>query len=147
MFPRTCFRLSLSAIVLSLAAQSGALAADVVVNVTGISDARGAIGFARFPDSRGFPMDNSGAKALWLPADPKGVSCQYADLPDGTYAVSVSHDLNGNRRTDTNFLGIPTEAWGVSNNARPAMRAPRFDEAAFKVVGGQSVTIDVRVAK
>jgi len=147
MFPRTCFRLSLSAIVLSLAAQSGALAADVVVNVTGISDARGAIGFALFPDSRGFPMDNSGAKALWLPADPKGVSCRYADLPDGTYAVSVSHDLNGNRRTDTNFLGIPTEAWGVSNNARPAMRAPRFDEAAFKVVGGQSVTIDVRVAK
>ncbi len=147
MLPRTCFRLSLSAIALSLATQSGALAADVVINVTGITDARGAIGCALFPDGRGFPMDNSGAKAIWLPADPNGVSCRYADLPDGTYAVSVSHDLNGNRRTDTNFLGIPTEAWGVSNNARPTMRAPRFDEAAFKVVGGQPVTLDVRVAK
>ncbi|MGQ0584761.1 MAG: DUF2141 domain-containing protein [Reyranella sp.] len=147
MLPRTSSRLSLMALALSLAAQSGALAADVVINVTGIADARGAIGCALFPDGRGFPMDNSGAKALWLPADPKGVSCRYADLPDGTYAVSVSHDLNGNRRTDTNFLGIPTEAWGVSNNARPTMRAPRFDEAAFQIVGGQSVTIDVRVAK
>ena len=102
---------------------------------------------AQAPIPVGHLMDNSGATALWLPADPKGVSCRYANLPDGTYAVSVSHDLNGNRRTDTNFLGIPTEAWGVSNNARPTMRAPRFDEAAFKVVGGQSVTIDVRLAK
>ena len=147
MFPRTCSRLSLSAVALSLVAPGGVLAAVVVINVTGITDARGTIGCALFPDGRGFPMDNSGAKAIWLPADPAGVSCRYADLPDGTYAVSVSHDLNGNRRTDTNFLGMPTEAWGVSNNARPSMRAPRFDEAAFRVVGGQSVTLDVRLAK
>lgn len=147
MLPRTLSRLSLSVFTLVMAAQTDALAADIVISVSGVSEARGAVGCALFPDSRGFPMDNSGARVLWLPADPKGVICRYPDLPDGTYAVSVSHDLNGNRRTDTNFLGIPTEAWGVSNNARPTMRAPRFDEAAFKVAGGQSVTLDVRLAK
>lgn len=147
MLSRTLSQLPLSLFTLLVAAQTDAVAADIVINVSGISEARGSIGCALFPDSRGFPMDNSGARAVWLPADPKGVSCRYTGLPDGTYAVSVSHDLNGNRRTDTNFLGIPTEAWGVSNNARPTMRAPRFDEAAFKVAGGQSVTLDVRLAK
>ena len=147
MLSRTLSQLSLSAFTLLVAAQTDALAADIVINVSGISEARGSIGCALFPDGRGFPMDNSGARAVWLPADPRGVSCRYADLPDGTYAVSVSHDLNGNRRTDTNFLGMPTEAWGVSNNARPTMRPPRFDEAAFKIDGGRSVTLDVRLAK
>jgi uncharacterized protein (DUF2141 family) len=46
---------------------------------------------------------------------------------------------------DANFLGIPTEAWGVSNNVRPALRAPRFEEASFKVASGQSVTLEIRV--
>ena len=147
MLSRSLSLFSLIAVALFVGTPGDARAADIVINVSGISEARGSIGCALFPDGRGFPMDNSGATALWLPTDPKGVSCRYANLPDGTYAVSVSHDLNGNRRTDTNFLGIPTEAWGVSNNARPTMRAPRFDEAAFKVVGGQSVTIDVRLAK
>jgi uncharacterized protein (DUF2141 family) len=147
MLSRTLSRLSLAFLTLLTAAQTDAFAADILVNVSGISEARGSIGCALFPDRSGFPMDNSGARALWLPADPRGVSCRYTDLPDGTYAVSVSHDLNGNRRTDTNFLGIPTEAWGVSNNARPTMRAPRFEEAAFTVSGGRSVTIDVRLAK
>lgn len=49
----------------------------------------------------------------------------------GTYAIALTHDLNGNRRTDTDFLGRPTEDWGVSRGARPLLRAPRFDEAAF----------------
>lgn len=126
---------------------AAATATDLVVNITGIAEAGGAIGCALFPDNRGFPMDNTGAKVLWLQADPKGVSCRYPGLPDGVYAVSVSHDMNGNRRTDTNFLGIPTEAWGVSNNVRPSLRTPRFDEAAFQVSGGGSVAVDVRVAK
>jgi uncharacterized protein (DUF2141 family) len=82
-----------------------------------------------------------------LRADAKGVTCNFSDLADGSYAVSVSHDLNGNKKVDTNFLGMPTESWGVSNNARPSLRAPRFDEAVFKVVAGKDMTLDIKVDK
>ena len=53
------------------------------------------------------------------------------ELPAGTYAISCFHDVNGNGKLDTNFLGIPTEPYGFSNNARPKFRAPNWEEAKF----------------
>jgi len=38
------------------------------------------------------------------------------------------------------------EAWGVSNNVRPSMRAPRFEEAAVRIAGGP-VEIGIEVRK
>ena len=38
--------------------------------------------------------------------------------------------------------------WDVSNNARPSLRAPRFDEAVFKTgADAKEVVIDIKVAK
>ena len=124
-----------------------ALAADVEVNVSGVADTSGSIGCGLFLGERGFSMDNSAAQMRWLPADPKGVRCVFADVSPGLYAVSVLHDLNGNRRVDTHFFGLPQEAWGVSNNVRPTLRPPRFDEAAFKVDADRAVALDVKVGK
>lgn len=61
-------------------------------------------------------------------------------LPPGRYAVAILHDENDNGRLDTNFLGIPTEGYGVSNNPKPRFRAPRFHEAVFELPpgGGQA---------
>ena len=123
------------------------LAADVVVSVSGMAGSSGSIGCGLFPGERGFPMDNSVAQMVWLPADPQGVRCVFADVVPGLYAVSVVHDLNGNRKVDTNFVGMPQEAWGVSNNVRPTLRPPRFDEAAFNVDAGRALALDVRVGK
>lgn len=92
-------------------------------------------------------MEPARATQLWLPASPDGVQCRFENLPPGRYAVAVSHDINGNRRTDTNLFGIPTEDWGVSNNVRPTLRAPRFDEAAVQVPEGNPTTIEVRLGR
>jgi uncharacterized protein (DUF2141 family) len=104
--------------------------------VTGVGAATGRIGCAFFARADGFPMDTAAAQVAMRPADPKGVQCRFADVAPATYAVAVIHDLNGNGRTDTNFVGMPAESWGVSRNARPALRAPRFDEASFPVPAG-----------
>lgn len=125
-----------------------ASAADLVVRITGLSEQLGQVGCSLFAGPAGFPMDNSSARQLWQAAEAKGVTCRYADVPEGTYAVSIGHDLNGNKRVDTNFIGLPTEQWGVSNNARPTLRAPRFDEASFKVAAdAKELVIDIQVAK
>lgn len=123
-------------------------AADLVVRVSGLSEPLGQVGCSLFTGPAGFPMDNTGARVLWQAADAKGVSCRFSAVPAGSYAVAIGHDLNGNQRVDTNFIGLPTEQWGVSNNARPSLRAPRFDEAVFKVAADAGeVTIDIKVAK
>jgi uncharacterized protein (DUF2141 family) len=133
---------------LLVTAGSTASAAEVVVRISGLSEPLGQVGCSLFAGPAGFPMDNSSARNLWLSADAKGMNCRFNDVPEGTYAVSIGHDLNGNKRVDTNLFGLPTEQWGVSNNARPMLRAPRFDEASFKVAAdAKDVVIDVKVAK
>ena len=132
---------------LALASAPAAAAGELLVRVSGIASAAGEIGCSLFPAGAGFPMDHRTARQVWTPADTQGVSCRFADVGEGRWAVAVSHDLNGNRKVDTNLFGLPTEAWGVSNNARPALRAPRFDEAAFKVTADQPVALDIKVAK
>lgn len=80
-----------------------------------------------------------------VPAAPL-VECRFKDVAPGPFAVAVSVDWNGNRKTDKNLFGIPTEPWGVSNNVRPSLRPPRFDEASGTMPEGD-LRIEVKVAK
>ena len=137
-----------AALSLAAAAVMTSQAADLLVRVGGLAEPLGQVGCTLFAGPAGFPMDSSPARVIWQPADAKGVSCRFNDLPEGRYAVSIGHDVNGNRKVDTNLFGIPTEQWGVSNNVRPSLRAPRFDEAAFRVAAdAKELTLDIQVAK
>ena len=64
------------------------------------------------------------------------------ELPKGEWAVAITQDLNNNNKIDKNFVGIPTEPYAFSNNIRPTIAAPGFDECKFTVNGpGQVVSI------
>ncbi len=54
-------------------------------------------------------------------------------IPEGEYAVKIIHDENSNGKLDTNFLGIPREGFGFSNNAKPGMGPPAFEKSKFYV--------------
>jgi uncharacterized protein (DUF2141 family) len=124
-------------------------AAELTVTVSGVTSEKGEIGCALFPGAEGFPMDGSKAARVWLKAKPGSVECKFDNLQPGFFAVAVSHDLNGNRKTDTNFVGMPKEDWGVSNNVRPKLRAPRFEEARFEIKAGESggARLEVRIGR
>lgn len=124
-----------------------ALASTVTVAVSGVRSDVGEVGCALFPTTDGFPMQTGKAAMQWHAARRDGVVCRFENVRAGTYAVAVSHDLNGNRRTDINFLGMPREDWGVSRGARLSLRAPRFEEASFAVADGAPLQITVRVAR
>jgi len=123
-------------------------AAELTVNASGLVAPYGSVGCSLFAAEAGFPMDNSRAKTEWIPVSGETATCRFKDVPAGKFAVSVAHDVNGNRKVDTNLFGIPTEQWGVSNNARPSLRAPRFDEAVFAIASeATNLSIDIKVAK
>ena len=64
------------------------------------------------------------------------------ELPKGDWAVAITQDLNNNEKIDKNFIGIPTEPYACSNNVRPTVAAPGFDECKFTVSGpGKVVSI------
>ena len=119
--------------------------ASLTLRVTGARNAKGKIRVALFRDSKGFPNDASQAvHAQAADIDPQTLSAQvvFADLPAGVYAVSVFHDENMNAKLDKNFMGVPKEGYGASNNPKKKMGPPNFDETKFQLGGtGQSVEI------
>lgn len=53
----------------------------------------------------------------------------------GTYAIAIYHDKNANRRFDKNFLGLPSEPYGISNNPAITFGPPSLEASAFQVEG------------
>ena len=66
-------------------------------------------------------------------------------LPHGEYAISLFVDSNGNKKIDKNFLGIPKEQYGFSNNVMGRMSAPTFNQAKFLVAGPTTQNIKLRI--
>ena len=54
-------------------------------------------------------------------------------IKSGKYVVRFWHDKNNNGELDMNFLGIPKEDFGNSNNVRPKFGPPKFEDMIFKI--------------
>jgi len=63
----------------------------------------------------------------------------FTNLPAGEYAVAVYHDENANGKLDKNFVGIPKEAYGFSNDAHGVFGPPSFKDAKLVVEAGSSL--------
>ena len=70
-----------------------------------------------------------------------GCIVTFEDIPEGTYAVSIFHDENDNGKLDSNFMGIPKEDYGCSNNAKGFMGPPKWKDAKFQLKEDSSITI------
>jgi uncharacterized protein (DUF2141 family) len=58
---------------------------------------------------------------------------EFSDIPVGAYAIAVFYDENGNYVLDKNFLGIPKEKYGFSNNVYHSTRPASFEESLFRL--------------
>jgi uncharacterized protein (DUF2141 family) len=52
---------------------------------------------------------------------------------EGTYSIALYHDENDNKKFDRNFIGIPREGFGFSNNPPIRLGMPEQKEIRFKV--------------
>lgn len=62
--------------------------------------------------------------------------CVFTNVRPGVYGISAYHDENGNNKLDTNVVGMPTEDYGASRNARGTFGPPNFADAKFEYRGG-----------
>ena len=59
-------------------------------------------------------------------------------------SIAVIHDENMNGKLDTNWLGIPTEGYGFSNNASVLLGTPSFSAASF-LYDGLNLDLTIRL--
>ena len=139
------------ALILLLFAAASARAAELVVVLHGLESGAGDVEVEVFgvQQRASFPYSERGvtedvrvpASALLAPGKPASISL--GELPPGTYALVVIHDANRNGDIDRNFLGIPTEAWGFSNDAKGTLGPPSFDAAAVSGGSDQPTRIEI----
>jgi uncharacterized protein (DUF2141 family) len=129
------FRTALVSLSAFAALAGAAGAADLTVDVGGIRDARGAIMVALHAPKDGvaFPDMAGAVAAQWRMAEPGTLRFVFPGLKPGRYAVAVYHDENGNQKLDTNPLGMPTEGYAFSKDAKGYAGPPSFDAAAVEV--------------
>jgi uncharacterized protein (DUF2141 family) len=122
-------KLPLLAILLVFAAFPAG-AAQLTVTVDKLRNSAGNVRLSAYASAAEWP-DNSTADNDKVEPAQKGSVVFHFDLPPGTYAIACFHDENANGVFDQNFIGIPKEGFGFSNNVRPFFRAPRFASASF----------------
>ena len=82
---------------------------------------------------------------LTVPVDGKSAAAVFGNVRQGTYAIMVIHDANGNRKFDTNFLGIPKEGYGASQNKLPFAAAPKFEENKITVTENATTQCTIKL--
>lgn len=118
---------------------------NLTVFVKNIRSNKGQIGFCLFKTSLGFPKHPEKAiQRAFVKMDGNSAEYTFTNVPFGAYAVCVFHDENDDKKINTNFIGIPTEGVGVSNNAKGHFGPPNFEDAKFNfTTAGQTVTISL----
>ena len=117
-----------------LAGAAMAQAADLELDVQGLASQQGEILVAVYagPDTW-LKTPVTVARQAASASQGGSVHVVVKDVPEGTVAVSLFHDLNSNGRLDMNAMGMPLEPYGFSNDAVGQFGPPTFAQASFEL--------------
>lgn len=117
------------------------------VNVLDIRNSTGAVACALFESPEGFPAEfmQFATRIMVIRVRARQARCDFEDIAPGRYALAVIHDENMNGKLDMNWIGIPTEGYGFSNDVTASLGPPSFSAASFPYDGRNlDLTISLR---
>ncbi len=115
----------------SFAYSQNGTANTLTVSVSNLDSSDGKVFITLYNSSDSFLK--KGFKTSYATITEKSCQVVFKDVPNGTYAISLFHDENGNNKMDTGFFGIPKESYGCSNNAKGVMGPPKWEDAKFQI--------------
>jgi uncharacterized protein (DUF2141 family) len=116
------------------------------IDILNIRNSTGTVACALFVSPDGFPTEymHYASNIMAIKVRDKRARCDFMDIAPGTYALAVVHDENMNGKIDTNWLGIPTEGYGFSNNAKVFLSPPSFTASSF-LYDGQNLDLTINL--
>jgi uncharacterized protein (DUF2141 family) len=99
------------------------------ITINKVRNNKGVLVVTLFKHANSYMKDFSVSKTI--PAASQ-VVLTFDNLQEGEYAITVMHDENNNNKFDSNFIGIPKEGTGFSNNASATFGPPSWEKAKFK---------------
>ena len=123
--------MTVAALMMTAHAHAGELKLELHGKGMANNSIRVAVYSAKAPEQ--FPSDERFFRGVVAEAATEDLNVTVPDLPPGNYAVAAYVDNNRNGKQDKNFLGVPKEDYGFSNDARGRFGPPDFAEAAFDI--------------
>ncbi len=120
---------------------AAACAATLTVKVQNI-DKKGGILHVALYDKASWPNDD--AKPVVdavVPAMAPETTVTLSNIPPGVYGVKCYQDVNRNGKFDQDWIGLPLEPYGFSNDARPILSEPGFNRTKFAVSSGENMIV------
>jgi len=130
-------------IAMSLIGSSLLFGFDIKVKVTDIRNESGKVYIGLYNTANGFTEVSKTFRKKIIDSKVGTIEYTFQNVKEGTYAISVFHDENGNGELDKNLFGIPQEGYGFSKNNRFLLRAATFEESSFIVNSDTNLIINI----
>jgi len=112
----------------------------LVVTVENCKANKGKIYIALYDNERSFMKEAQAIDKKIVAVSNNTAKVSFTALSPKGYAFVLFHDENGNGKLDTNFLGIPTEGYAFSNNAKGTFGTPSYEKSKVLLKQGANET-------
>lgn len=119
---------------------------QMIVKVTGFKNDKGELRVVLYDNQKAFDDDRRFKQTTAMISN-RSATATLSDVPVGTYAVAVFHDVNKNGELDENWLGIPKENYGLSRNVPASIRGiPTFEQIKIEHSGAETI-VEIKLQK
>ncbi|MEL6944994.1 MAG: DUF2141 domain-containing protein [Bacteroidota bacterium] len=106
----------------------------LILEVENIEVAKGHIWFGVYDSEQSFLNEEKAVAIFGEAVEREGtLQIKFNEIPFGTYAIAVFHDVNNNGTLDQTFVGIPKEPFAFSQSLKSKWRAPEYEEMKFSL--------------
>lgn len=114
---------------------------QLTIKISNIEKIKGEIKVGIFNTDTNFLKEGYAIKNYSIKVENNTAILTITDLPKGEYAITMYHDQNSDNECNRNFIGIPKEPYGFSNNIRPKMSAPKYKDCKFILSENKTLNI------
>ena len=105
----------------------------VIVTVKRVDLKKGGELSVGFFNDRNFPKVGKQSFGKAKEVDASVMELVFENIPIGQYGIAVFQDIDGDKSLKTNFIGLPAEPIGFSNDAPIKFGPPSFADAKIDV--------------
>lgn len=115
------------------------------LKITNVKNATATIHIGFYKKENDFPTQQKHAFAKEIvPSNTGEITVSWNDVPEGEYALAIYQDIDTNAKMKTNMFGYPKEPFAFTQNFKPKMSKPKFDQCKINF-NSQNNTFTVKL--
>lgn len=120
---------------------------NIKITIPGVKQAKGKVQICLYKSADSFLNEDEIFKKATIDASIAKSSFLFQSVAVGDYAILAYWDENANGKLDKNFMRIPKEEVGFSQNVMGSLGPPNFEDASFTVKEDYTTELVIYIKK